>query len=162
MVRGTRGPIVHTAATGRGLPYRGCMLQVREGSTPLVRTWFDDEEAWGRLLHEAVTVAQQERDEYADIQVVDDPAVEPLSVQELVTVLREAGHNLAVIADRRAMTEPGLPLLAVHGDDDAPEQMRIVASELAGFQVNVGLLSNVDWEDYASHVGPDGVYRGFR
>ena len=139
------------------------MLQLREGSTPLVRTWFGDEQAWRRLLHEAVTVAQQERDEYADIQVVDDAVVEALSLEELVTVLREAGHDLAVIADRRAMTEPDLPLLAVYADDGAaPEQMRIVASELAGFQVNVGLLSNVDWEDYASHVGPDGVYPGFR
>lgn len=139
------------------------MVEYPNGSTPLVRTWFEDDEAWQRLLTEAVTRAQEERDEYADIAIVDDPDAARLSPSDLTALHHvPTGHSLVIVADRRAMTEDGHPLLVLRADGASPpEQMRAAADQIALLEINVALLANLDWEDFAAHVGPDGVFRGF-
>lgn len=139
------------------------MVEYPNDSTPLVRTWFEDEESWQRLLTEAVTRAH-ERGEYADIAIIDDSDAAGLSLSELAALHHvPTGHSLVIVADRRAMTEAGHPLLVLRADGASPPaQMRAAADQIAGIEINVALLANLDWEDFATHVGPDGVFRGFR
>ncbi|GAA2075809.1 hypothetical protein IDH50_12085 [Aeromicrobium tamlense] len=138
------------------------MVEYPNDSTPLVRTWFEDDDAWQRLLTEAVTRAH-ERDEYADIAIIDDPDAARLSPSDLTALHRvPTGHSLVIVADRRAMTEDGHPLLVLRADGASPpEEMRAAADQIALLEINVALLANLDWEDFATHVGPDGVFRGF-
>ncbi|SKB03180.1 DUF6924 domain-containing protein [Aeromicrobium choanae] len=139
------------------------MFEFPEGATPLVRTWFGDHAAWQAVLAEVVTRAQ-ERDEFAYVETVDDPTLATLSLAELAALHPSpTGLSLVIVADQHAMTESGLPLLLLRADGTVPpEQMRVEAEHVAIVEINVAQLANLDWEDFAGRVDPDGVFRGFR
>lgn len=138
------------------------MLEFPYGATPFVRTWFGDDAAWQAVLTEVVTRAQ-ERGEFAFVEIVDDPSLATLSLAELAALNpTPTGLSLVIVADQRAMTEPGLPLLLLRADGTVPpEQMRVEAEHVPTVEVNVAQLANLDWEDFAGRVDPDGVCRGF-
>jgi len=138
------------------------MVELHDGAAPLVRTWFDDDDAWARLIETTVTRAQ-ERGDVAFIQVFDDRALGALPTEQIAALPRTlTGHTVALVADREAMVRPEQPLLVLRADGAVPpELMRIAAAEVAGFVINVHELANMDWEDFAPRVDGDGVFRGF-
>lgn len=139
------------------------MLELPDGATPLVRTWFGNDAAWQAVLAEVVTRAQ-ERGEFAFVEIVDDPSLATLTLADLAALNPiPTGLSLVIVADQRAMSEPGLPLLVLRADGTVPpEQMRVEAEHVPSVEINVAQLANLDWEDFARQVGPDGVFRGFR
>ncbi|WP_406279157.1 DUF6924 domain-containing protein [Nocardia sp. NBC_00881] len=75
------------------------------------------------------------------------------------------GQTYVFLADTTTMTDPEHPLLAVDTSDedargDGDPVFRIAPIAMAEVEVNF-FLSNVDFEDYASSVDDDGVFRGF-
>lgn len=75
------------------------------------------------------------------------------------------------MADRRAQTEAGVPLLIVPVPNPEPEYgelndeyriaFRIVASAVADLEINL-TIGNLGWEDFVIGRGEDGVHRGSR
>jgi uncharacterized protein DUF6924 len=74
---------------------------------------------------------------------------------------------LIVVADRSALTESEMPLLAVlrtDEGDDGPErdfdELRVIATELWSIENNIA-LADMDWDDFVDAADDDAVFRGF-
>ncbi|MER5601561.1 hypothetical protein [Streptomyces sp. NPDC002265] len=134
-------------------------------STLLIRTDFSDQAAWEALRTAATTPDDEEF--VADVHVVDDPAYSDLTTEQIVA-LAPPGSDLMIVADKSALTAPGMPLLAVQlfdeEDEDAPEQgydeLRVVVEELSAIENNIS-IGNMDWEEFVDAADEEGVFRGF-
>ncbi|MEU6292506.1 hypothetical protein [Streptomyces sp. NPDC046988] len=147
--------------------------------TLLIRTDFSDEAAWQALRVAVTTPAEDEADDDDDdddflamLHIVDEPAYQGLTAQEIVALAPE-DDDLLVVADQRAMSDPEMPLLAVHlsepddEDDDegdarpgTTDELRVVARELWSLENNIA-MANMDWEEFVEAADDDGVFRGF-
>ncbi|MFE8950377.1 DUF6924 domain-containing protein [Streptomyces sp. NPDC007856] len=131
-----------------------------DDETLLIRTDFSDEEAW-QAVCTAITTPNE--DEFlADLHIVDDPAYRDLTVDELASLAPEDEY-LLIVADRTALTAPGMPLLVLQLDEeDAQEHgrdLRVVAEELWGIENNLR-LANMDWWEFVDSADDDGVFLG--
>ncbi len=137
----------------------------RTDATLLIRTDFSDTAAW-QAVHTAI-MTPNEDDFLANVHVVDDPAYRDLTTEQVVS-LPPAEAFLMIVADRTALTSPGMPLLAVlrneaDGDDETEEdhdELRVTAEVLWSIENNIS-LANMDWEEFVDAADGDGVFRGF-
>ncbi|WP_121714441.1 hypothetical protein [Streptomyces sp. E5N91] len=139
--------------------------------TLLVRTDFSDEAAWHTLRVAVTTPAEGEEGYQARLHIVDDPSYGGLTTEQVVA-LAPTEDDLLIMADKRAMNEAGMPLLAVHvreeddedEDDDARperiEELRVIARDLWAVEANIA-MANMDWEEFVEAADEDGVFRGF-
>jgi hypothetical protein len=125
----------------------------------LVRTSFEDGDAWNRLAN---AVATETADGFrAYVETIDDPAWSGSEVDAIRDAIRFAGSNAAVgfIADDTALADD-FPILVVHLDDADREPFRCIAAELWSVDNSLN-IANMDWEDFAGALDVDGVFRGF-
>jgi hypothetical protein len=129
----------------------------------LVRTWFGDDSAWDSLVLEVRTPSDD--DFLANVTVVNDPAFEGLSAEAL-REQQPGGAIVSFLADEATLTSVGHPVLAVWvlpdraGDRPEPRPFRVAPFALWSVENNIN-LANMDWEDFASSVDGDDVFRGF-
>jgi hypothetical protein len=64
------------------------------------------------------------------------------------------------IVDEEA-TAADFPVLVVHLSPTARNAFRCIAREFWGVDSNLN-LANMEWDEFASSTGSDGVFRGFR
>lgn len=161
-----RSAVGHTVTAGTAPPGSGTPLPSlpRTDDTLLIRTDFSDHAAW-QALHTAVTTPNEDGF-LAAVHTVDDPAYSGLTTEQLVSLVPARG-SLVIVADKTALTEPGMPLLAVlpyDEDDEESEQdygeLRVVAGELWSIENNMS-IGNMDWEEFVDAANGDGVFRGF-
>ncbi|MGW0812773.1 DUF6924 domain-containing protein [Streptomyces viridiviolaceus] len=149
----------------------------KSDDTLLVRTDFSDEAAWQSLRTSVSTPTEGDEGFLAVLHIVDDPAYDGLTTDEIVA-LAPAEDDLLIVADKEAMTGPGMPLLAVRvseADEDGEDgqegeederalpgidELRVVAQELWAVENNIS-LANMDWEEFVEAADEDGVFRGF-
>lgn len=137
------------------------MIEVSEYASPLIRTWFEDDDAWARLV--AAVESPQEDGIFANVQIIDDREGEHMSMEDLAGLHPvPTDHSVVTVADRQSMSEPEYPLLVLLANGNVPpEQFRVVAEKLYEVEINLDELANVDWADFAGAVEGDGVFRGF-
>ncbi|WP_404869691.1 DUF6924 domain-containing protein [Kitasatospora griseola] len=125
----------------------------------VVRTDFADPAAWRRLCE---VMATPTGEGFLPVVVpVDDPAFVDLTITDLTARLPpHYSHPLLVVADRRTLTDPELPLLAAYLRDPATPTVRVAAAALWGIENNLS-IANLDFVDFVRAAGPDGVFRGF-
>jgi hypothetical protein len=124
--------------------------------TRLIRIDFSGERAWQALRH-AVTTPNED-DFAADLDIVDDPGNRDLISNRVEALTPE--ESLLIVADRIALTAPGLPLLVSYRTDEGVERVRVVAEELWSIENNIS-LANMDWDEFVDAADEDGVFRGF-
>ncbi|WP_149830619.1 DUF6924 domain-containing protein [Streptomyces tailanensis] len=137
-------------------------VTIEEAAGPLlVRTSFEQPDAWARLLR----TLEEGSEHYDSLTVIDNPAYAgftPARIQARIGRDDEdwPDSTLVLIADERALASTELPLLAVDNlpdDDDA--QFRITLAAAGSFVVNME-LANTSFGEWGSGVDTDGVYRG--
>lgn len=131
-----------------------------ERYTPLVRTWFGDQNAWEALL---ASVRIPSQDGFvAHVSVVDDRAQSDTSPSHLAALVSsQSKYSIVIAADQRAMIDPEHPLLVVLANGtDEPQTLRVISSELWGIENNMS-LANMEWESFAEAADSDGVLRAF-
>ena len=132
-------------------------IPLDDDSSPIVRTWFDDDGQWASLRR-----AVGSRGEFiAPVHFVDDRAFDGLTPDAFAGMAGEApdGPSFLILADEAAMATDEFPLLVVDLFDVPGRFFRVVASELWGVASNLP-IANMDWEDFAESVDADGVFRG--
>lgn len=131
-----------------------------EDSTPLVRTWFGNDDAWHSLLTSVRTPSED--DLIPIVSVIDDRAKLDAAPSALASLLSNHDeYSIIIAADERAMTEPDMPLLVVLADgSERPKTLRVVCSELWSIENNIR-LANMEWESFEDAADQDGVFRGF-
>ncbi|TQM67098.1 hypothetical protein FHX41_0697 [Actinomadura hallensis] len=140
-----------------GTPQRAFPALPSTSGALLVRTSFDDEEAWQALLTELG--AANEADEIdvenppLNAQVVDDRAFEgmqPGQVPALVPPKKQT--TLVALADTRTFTGPELPLTVVDLCD-TPGQPAVLPFRLVGSMACNLELANMDFRDFVARAG---------
>lgn len=134
-------------------------IPLDDDSSPIVRTYFGDDQAWRRLRNAVDTRGAF----IAPVHYVDDRAFDGLDVPALVAMSADAAESptFLLLADRVAMSSDEHPLLVVDLFEEPGRSFRAVAAEIWGVTSNLP-IANMDWEDFADAVDPDGVFRGFR
>jgi hypothetical protein len=140
--------------------------------TLLVRTDFADDDAWDRVRDEATRAYGPDRFR-AYVHPVSDPQWASATWESVKAAapVDDDGPSVLLIADSITFASPEHPILVVNLDDkilsvaEFPEiadrtPFRCIPSELWGVENNLN-ISNMDWEEFASEVGDDGIFRGF-
>lgn len=152
-----------TGALGTG---RGLDDFLDEDVSLLVRTDFDDDEAWRVVAALAMAPGVGEDAEFAaNLTCIDNRENDGLSIDALLGTIGDRPTYFAFLADSVTLTDPEHPILAV---DTGPEEtghergrtVRILPSEMWGIENNLS-LANMDFADFADAADPDGVFRGF-
>ena len=126
----------------------------------LLRTDFSDEAAWDALC---ATIDEPDADGfYASVDCVSDPAYDGLTVAQLVGLASQGREcNFAFIADRTTFTTPERLVLVVDLVKTPGRTFRVVPSEMYSVENNL-FICNMEFDEFARCVDPDGVFRGFR
>lgn len=135
---------------------RGDMAKV------VIRTDFDDEEAWEEVL---AAMAEPWGGEFESTSYVVNDREWDGATSETVkrAVSPDADLWVVFLADGETMTSPEHTLLAVDLDDDGNgAEFRILPNEASGVEVSLG-LGNMDYTDWAEAAAQsvDGVFRTF-
>lgn len=124
---------------------------------PLIRTDFSDDDAWDELVRRAGRPYPPE-DFRAMLQPVNDERLEGVTASDLAG-LRD--RVLPVyLADTGAMTGDEWTVLVVDCMRPHRPSFRVALSTLASVENNL-TLANMDFDDFATAVDIDGVFRGF-
>ena len=127
------------------------------GNAPLIRTDFSNDAAWDDLVRAAQTPSPDGFQ--ANLQVINDAHFDGASAEQIGSAARGTDHAVFFIADEMTMSHEDLPILCL--DASAPEQtFRVIPTELWSVENNLS-LANMDFEEFASAAGTEGVFRGF-
>lgn len=147
----------------------GCRLQaggrpvrkaVPDTENPLVlRTDFSDDVAWEAIcaaIRQPVGIFRFR----ADVDFLDDQAYDGASAGDLRALLPNYRHSFIFVVDERAVVEPDHPVLVVDLVEGAEDEFRAVPKQIQSIENNLS-LANMDFDEFASAVDGDGVFRGF-
>jgi hypothetical protein len=128
-------------------------------ASPVVRTHFDDDDAWAALKQAIRTPGPEGF--LGSVDVVEDREFADLDASDVIAAVPEtADHAVMFIADRTTSADPEFPLV-VRSLIDAPGQtFRVAARALWAVENNLS-LANLGWEDFVRHLDEDGILRGF-
>jgi hypothetical protein len=138
----------------------------------LVRTDFADDFTWARIVEEAT--APSDEGFLANVEPLDDPAQDGVGWEALrdaaMLPVQPDHSSVLFVADATTMRSADHPILVVSTSrfhrDEFPDEFaamlpfRCVPSKLWSVENNLN-LANMDWRDFAGHVDPGGVFRGF-
>lgn len=127
----------------------------------VVRTDFSDERGWHTIRSRITSPFRLFRPE---MLFVEDRAYEAATADDLLRLIPEhTNHPVLALADRAAMTSPGHPLLVVdlNSFETRGATFRALPAKLNGIAANLA-LGNMDFRDFSTAAGADGVFRGFR
>jgi hypothetical protein len=128
--------------------------------TPLVRTDFTDDEAWGDVIRRIAETPSMAGSGAVDR--VEDRDFDGVAADRLLGPLRSGGERvLAFVADAETFSSPERHLLMIYLGDDEPESgrlLRVVPEAVSTIDLDLSLGNN-DWEDYADNADTDGVLR---
>jgi hypothetical protein len=137
------------------------MKKIPHTDNPLVlRTDFSNQTAWETIcaiIREPVGPGFR-----AAVEYVDDGAYAGITREQLLHLVpQNYPHDFIIVVDQTATTRPDYPLLIIDLYNVPGDAFRAIPSQIQGIENNLS-LANMDFEEFASAVGVDGIFRGFR
>lgn len=130
-------------------------------SFPLLRTDYANDDDWASAWEAAVTV--YERDDFprlgAALVAIEAPELDGLTPAEVAALPRAGYPGALAVADAQTMRDHSI--LFIDRPGNGLDTFRCVPEELEAVTANL-MVANLDFVDFSSKVGPDGVFRGFR
>jgi uncharacterized protein DUF6924 len=143
----------------------------------LVRTDFADDDVWDQVRDQATREYRPDVGQPDGFRAYVEPVSDPQWADATWEAIKAAapaddhGPCVLFIADSITFASPEHPILVVDLDDkilsvaEFPETadrtpFRCIPSELWSVENNLS-ISNMGWEEFASAVDDDGVFRGF-
>jgi hypothetical protein len=140
------------------------MSRLPESMDPLlIRTDFDDEEAWSLARTAALAEASEGRlAARAFLHIVDDKRFARVTAKELRGAALPLANRQPVlfVVDTRTLADDDHPVQVVDLTERDRRPFRCIA-RLLWMVENSLSVSNMDWEDFAEQADADGVFRGF-
>ncbi|MET8360803.1 hypothetical protein [Micromonospora sp. NPDC005171] len=133
-------------------------------SVPVVRADFTDDADWNRIRE---WIAEPTEEGFgADVDFVEDRALNGLDEETIVagyppSYPHEYRHPVLFVIDAVAVSTPDHPVLVINlnaGVDARP--FRALPQQVQAIQNNLS-LANMDYIEFATSAGADGVFRGF-
>jgi tetratricopeptide (TPR) repeat protein len=130
-------------------------------NTLVLRTDFSDEPAW-KSLCAAIQEPDEEFGFTANVDFVSDPKYDGLTADQLPSLLSEDSPlSFVFIIDRLALSHPDHPILVIGLQDKPGRTFRVISSALWEVENNLS-IANMGFEEFASAVDQDGIFRGFQ
>lgn len=135
------------------------MKQIPETENALVlRTDFSDDAAWEAVC-KAIKKPVGEFQAYVDF--LNEPEYNEIGIDQLISLIpQDSKHTFIFIVDRTTLSQPDYPILCVDLEDEPGRTFRVIPSAMWGVENNLSIC-NMDFDEFAGAVGPDGVFRGF-
>ena len=133
-------------------------------SGPVVRAHFTDDALWNRI-RKWIT-APTEEGFGADVDFVEDRALNGLDEATIAAAYplrypQDYRHPVLFVVDAVAVTTPEHPVLVVNLNSRVDARpFRALPRQVQAIQNNLS-LANMDYVEFATSVGADGVFRGF-
>lgn len=95
----------------------------------------------------------------ANVEVVDDPAFDGLTKDDLLRLAHPAHRSrILFVVDRHTLQDPDHGVLVVKVSDG--REFRVVPSAMWGVENNLS-LANMDWDEFAECVDDANTFHGF-
>ena len=125
----------------------------------VLRTDFSDDSAWDSVC---AAIRAPVGDFRAYVECVSDPAFAGVTPAEILSLQPEGfNHSFLFIVDGIALSSSEHPIVVVDLIEEPGRWFRVVPREAWAVQNNLS-LANMDFEEFADSVDPDGVFRGFQ
>lgn len=124
----------------------------------VLRTDFSDDAAW-----EAVCAAIVEGVDgfCAYVDFLSDREYDRATSEQVLRVVPQPyEHTFMFIVDHITLSRPDHPILVLDLYAEPGRAFRVIPSRAGSIESNLS-IANMDFEDYADSVDPDGVFRGF-
>jgi hypothetical protein len=136
----------------------------KSDQAPVLRTDFSDGAAW-QAIRSAIEAPVREIggtiDFFAYVTFVDDSEYRDLDTTQIRDLFGpESNQSFVIVVDRTAITHPEHPVLVLDLFDPSSRTFRALPSAVQPIENNLS-LANMDFEEFASAVDDDGVFRGF-
>jgi hypothetical protein len=128
------------------------------GRSIVLRTDFSDDTAWRAVV---AAIEAPAGDLRYILRFVSDPAHDAMTTDQVVAFAERTKHTFIFVVDRTTMTVADRPILVVDAFGRSGRSFRVTPAEMWGVENNLA-LANMDFEEFATAAGPDGVFRGFR
>ena len=126
----------------------------------VVRTDFSDQAAWKKIcemIRKPVGLFRFR----ANVEFFDDPTMDSLTASQVLALLPEQyEHTFIFVVDQDTIRHPEHPVLVVDLYDQPGRVFRSLPREIQGIENNLS-IANMDFDEFASRVDNDGVFRGF-
>jgi hypothetical protein len=123
-----------------------------------LRTDFSNAVRWEEIGH---TIGEALGELQMKAQFIEDRSLDGASPDDLLPILEgNPFYSFALIIDRASMESPESPVLVLDLFEEPGRTFRVVPSNVPNVHANLW-LANMDFQDFADSVDPDGVFRGF-
>ena len=124
----------------------------------IIRTDFSNEEGWTRICDE---IRESLNDLETNVCFVEDRQFDKASIGDLLPVLQgNPFYSFAMVIDYDSIASAEFTVMVVDLFEEPGRIFRVTPAAMPSVQANLW-LANMDFEDYAGSVDPDGVFRGF-
>ncbi|MBN1583789.1 MAG: hypothetical protein JXA89_23990 [Anaerolineae bacterium] len=134
------------------------MKHIPETENALVlRTDFTDDTAWEAICKAIQKPVGAFR---AYVDFLDDPQYDGVGIERLISLIDpDSDHTFIFVIDRITLSHPEHPILCVDLYDEPGRTFRIIPAAMWGVENNLS-ITNMDFDEFADIVDPDGVFRG--
>lgn len=137
------------------------MKPIPQTDNPLVlRTDFSNTAVWEEIC---ATIRQPVGDFgfMANVEFFDDADYYHLHKDQLLKLIPpDYHHSFIMLVDEASIAQPDHPLLIINLYERTGCEFRAVPKQIQAIENNLS-IANMDFEDFAGSVAPDGVFRGF-
>jgi hypothetical protein len=126
----------------------------------VIRTDFSNESAWEQIC-KAIQQPQTEHGFLASVEYLSEVECAGLDPEAIRSRLPEQWQRSVVfLVDATALASSDPTLLVADFSTTPAQTFRVIPSELWSVENNLR-IANMDFEEFASACGEDGVFRGF-
>jgi hypothetical protein len=126
----------------------------------VVRTDFSDQAAWD-AIRAGIRTPDPQFGFVAYVEYIEDREYDGIDIAQLLTLVpADYNHSFIFLADREAVVLPDHLLLVVDFFSQPGKSFRVILPEVWAIENNLS-IANMDFDDFADNVDPDGVFRGF-
>ena len=135
------------------------MKPIPNTQKPLIfRTDFSSQVAWQELC---AAIQEPVGDFLAYVEFFEDAEFADVTKDQLLVLIpKNYNHTFIVIVDRTCVLQPDHPLLVVDLFTEFGREFRAIPSMVQSIENNLS-IANMDFEEFASAVDQNGVFRGF-
>ena len=137
------------------------MKPIPQTENPLVlRTDFSNPAAWQSICARILEPVS-EFGFLANVEFVDNPEYYGLTKDQLLELIpQDYHHSFIILADQTTHAQADHPLLVVNLYERSGCEFRATPTQIQAIENNLS-IANMDFEDFATALAEDGVFRGF-
>lgn len=135
------------------------MKQIPEtGDTLVLRTDYANDKLWEDICQ---AIFQPVGDFRAYVEFLSNPEYDNATIPQIISALpQNYNHSILFIVDHVTLAHPEHPILCIDLYDQPGRSFRVIPSEMWAVENNLS-LANMDFDEFASAVDPDGIHRGY-